>query len=238
VTTAGSLDFDFSQLRLPRTTIVGVCARTLIIDQIVRSCCETDARLMLVNLGEGFDNRFQRVDNGSIACLDVELPEVARLRAGLIAESPRRRLIAASASDSTWMDAIGGGFQTVLIVAEGVLMYLSEQAVRALFAALANRFPGAHFVFDTFAPGIAKFSARFELGPLMDARYRWGVRHAAELEHWGTGYKLLERRSVFNTHRKHFGLLLRTAVRINPSLIWAHSINHYRLGEPIGVDPR
>src|SRR5262249_6562489 len=155
-------------------------ARTLIIDQIVRSCCEIEPRLMLVNLGEGLDDRFGRVDNGSICCLDLDLPEGIRLRANFIDESPRRRLVGASVLETSWMDPIGTGFHTVLVVAEGVLMYLFEDDVRALFARLAKRFPGAQIVFDTLAPSISKLGGRLELGSLMDASYRWGVRHAAE----------------------------------------------------------
>jgi O-methyltransferase involved in polyketide biosynthesis len=230
VTTAGSLDFDFERLRLPRTTVVGACARTLIIDQMVRSCCQTAPGLLLVNLGEGLDNRFGRVDNGTISCLDVDLPEVIRLRANLIGESPRRRLVASSILDTTWMDEIRPRYHTILLVAEGVLMYLFEGDVRALFSRIAERFPGAEILFDTFAPGMTRFGAGFEMGSLVGASYRWGVRHAVELETWAAGYKLIERRSVFDSHRRHFGFLLRTAARISPSVVWAHSINRMRLG--------
>ncbi|HEY1336900.1 MAG TPA: class I SAM-dependent methyltransferase, partial [Bryobacteraceae bacterium] len=192
VTTAGSLDFDFERLRLPATTVIGACARTAIIDGFVRKCCEADPRLMLVNIGEGLDNRFGRVDNGALCCLDLDLPEVIRLRARFAPETKRRRLIGKSVLDYSWMEEVTPEFRTVLLVAEGVLMYLRLEDVRDLFARAADRFPGSQIVFDSLSPALARFGARIEMGRDCEARYRWGIRHAADFESWVPGYKLLE----------------------------------------------
>ncbi len=229
VTTAGSLDFDFGRLHLPRSTVAGACARTALIDEMVRECCRMDPRLMLVNLGEGLDNRFGRVDNGAISCVDLDLPEVVDLRARFFPDTRRRRAIARSALNYEWMDEIGSGFDAVVFVAEGVLMYLRMEEVRELFARVAVRFPGAQIIFDSIAPPMVRF-ARMELGRGFDARFQWGVRHAAEMERWGRGYKLMERRSVFETHRRHFGFLMRSITRVIPAALWIHSVNRFRLG--------
>ena len=229
VTTAGSLDLDFNGLHLPRSTIAGACARTALIDAMVRERCKADPRLMLVNIGEGLDNRFGRVDNGAISCVDLDLPEVVDLRATFFPVTPRRRVIARSVLDYVWLDEIGGGFRTLLLVAEGVLMYLEAEDVRALLAHVAARFPGAQLIFDSIAPVMVRF-ARIELGGGFDARFRWGVRHAGEVERWGAGYKLIERRSVFQTHREHFGWFMRALTRSVPAANWIHSVNRIRLG--------
>jgi O-methyltransferase involved in polyketide biosynthesis len=230
VTTAGSLDFDFSGLRLSRTTIIGACARTEAIDGMVRSCSRLDPRLLLINIGEGLDNRFGRVDNGLMACLDLDMPDVIRIRSDLVQESVRRRFIAKDVLDPSWINEVRNGFTTVLLVAEGVLMYLQPDEVRTLLARIAARFPGAQIIFDTFTPSVARFGARLELGRGVDASYRWGVSHARELEAWGVGYKLMERQSVFQTHRRHFIWPVRLLTRIAPATVWAHSINRLRLG--------
>jgi O-methyltransferase involved in polyketide biosynthesis len=229
VSTAGSVDFDFERLRLPNATLIGACARTAIIDGIVRDCCAADPRLMLVNIGEGLDNRFGRVDNGLISCLDLDLPEVIGLRSKVAPETRRRRLIAKSVLDHSWMDEVGPGFQTVVLVAEGVLMYLPLEDVRSLFARAASRFPGSRIVFDSLSPTLARFGGRIEMGRKSAARYRWAIQNAAEIENWGE-YKLIERRSVFIDHRRHFSLFVRMFTRFIPAAAWAHSINYVRLG--------
>jgi O-methyltransferase involved in polyketide biosynthesis len=234
VTTAGALDFDFEGLHLSRTTMAGACARTAVIDGIVRGCCRLDPHLLLINIGEGLDNRFGRVDNGLMSCLDLDLPDVIRIRSEFVRETARRRVIGKSALDPSWMDDVAPGFQTILLVAEGVLMYLHPDDVRTLLARVAGRFPGAQIVFDTLAPTMARFGARFELGRGLEARYQWGMRHSRELEDWGIGYKLLERRSVFQTHRSHLGWFVRALMRVAPAITWAHSINRLRLGNPPG----
>lgn len=230
VTTAGSLDFDFGGLRLSRTTITGACARTDVIDGMVRACSRIDPHLLLINIGEGLDNRFGRVDNGVMTCVDLDLPDVIRIRSEFIRETVRRRLVAKSVLDPSWMDDVGSGFRSVLLVAEGVLMYLQADEVCSLLARVAARFPGAQIVFDSFTPALVQFGARLELGCGMKARYQWGIRHAWEFENWGIGYRLLERRSVFQTHRKHFNLWMRALTGLAPAITWAHSINRLRLG--------
>jgi O-methyltransferase involved in polyketide biosynthesis len=226
---AAALDFDFDALHLPRTTIVGACARTAIIDGMVRAACAAEPQLLLINIGEGLDNRFGRVDNGAITCIDLDLPEVVRIRSRILPEIPRRRLLGRSVLDTGWMEKIGA-FRTVLLVAEGVFMYLPEADVRFLFAQLAERFPGMELIFDSVMPAMVKAGARFELGRRLEARYLWGIRHAKEVESWGPGYRLIERRSVLETYGPRFGPGVRLVSKILPVIRWAHSINKVRLG--------
>lgn len=230
VSTAASLDFDFEGLHLSRTTSVAVCARTVLIDEIVRKCCQADPRLMLVNIGEGLDNRFGRVDNGVISCLDLDLPEVIALRAKFAPETRRRRLVPKTVFDYSWMNEVGPEFETVVLVAEGVLMYLPADDVQMLFTRAAERFPGAEIVFDSITPAMARFGPTIEIGRAFGTRCQWTLKHAGQIEAWGTGFKLMERRSVFQSHINHFGKWVRVFTRLVPEGSWSHSINRVRLG--------
>ena len=52
---------------------------------------------LVVNLGAGLDTRFYRLDNGTIAWIDIDLPEVVAFRQKLQdPANPRRLLLAAS----------------------------------------------------------------------------------------------------------------------------------------------
>lgn len=230
VATAGALDFDFSRLRLSRTTATGACARTAIIDGLVRACCRLDPKLHLVNIGEGLDNRFGRVDNGVLQCADLDLPEVVRLRSHFYPESSRRKLISRSVLDLSWLEESSQDSVTTLFVAEGVFMYLPLERVQQLFAAIAVRFPGAHVVFDSFSPWVARIGPEFELPRYLDMRFQWGLRSGAEFESWAPGYRMVTRRSILETHGPRFGLGLRWLAAISPTLRWAHAVNWARLG--------
>lgn len=103
----------------------------------------------VVALGEGLETQFWRVDNGRVRWLTVDLPEVTALRSRLLPDPPgsRVRTHAGSATDLGWMDEVDatGG---VLVVAQGLFMYLAPPQVRRLIAACADRFPVGGLVFD------------------------------------------------------------------------------------------
>lgn len=82
---------------------------------------------------------------------DVDLPEVVELRRELYAESDRYRMIAASVTAQEWLDEIPAD-RPVLIIAEGLLMYLREREVAQLLRRLTGRFSSGELVFDGIAP--------------------------------------------------------------------------------------
>lgn len=127
---------------------VGARARTF--DLVVRDAMAAGAT-SVVALGEGLETQFWRVDDGRVRWLTVELPETAAVRADALGEDPpRRRIHAGSALDRDWLDAVGDApGERVVIVAQGLLMYLPPQGVRTLLVRCAARFRGGTLVFDT-----------------------------------------------------------------------------------------
>lgn len=101
----------------------------------------------VVALGEGLETQFFRVDDGRVRWLTVELPETVAVRDQLLPpEPPRRRTLACSVLDESWMDAVQPG--PVLLSAQGLLMYVQPGEVHRLLEACADRFPGATMVLD------------------------------------------------------------------------------------------
>ena len=138
----GSLDYDFSHLRRLWMTQVDTAVRTEIFDEGVRGFLAAHPNPTVVTLGAGLDGRFWRLDDGRVEWFDLDLPEVIALRRRFYGESPRNRFLAKSILDFTWIDDVRprtGG--QVLILAEGVLHYFEESAVRRLFAEIAGRLP-------------------------------------------------------------------------------------------------
>jgi O-methyltransferase involved in polyketide biosynthesis len=105
----------------------------------------------VVALGEGLETQYWRVDNGRLAWLTVDLPEVIELRRKVVPDGPRMRSIARSATDRRWLDEVDDA-QGVLITAQGLLMYLQPAEVYAIIETCARRFPSASLVFDA-VPG-------------------------------------------------------------------------------------
>lgn len=159
-----ALDFPFEQKFGGRFSgldgYLGERARTF--DREVCSVLATHPAAVVTALGEGLETQFWRVDNGRVRWFTVDLPETAEVRRRLVGEEPpRRRLFAGSALDPEWFDALDAGpADRVVVVAQGLLMYLPPAEVDALIARCAERFRGGVFLFDTVPPWMSRLTSR------------------------------------------------------------------------------
>lgn len=124
----------------------------------------------VVALGEGLETQSWRVDNGRMRWVTVDFPEVIELRRELLPEDDRRALLASSVLDFSWLDHVEGN--DVLVTAQGVLMYLEPEDVRALIARIGERFP--RFVFDSVPRWIVGRQLRSGSGYQPPA-WSWGI---------------------------------------------------------------
>ena len=168
----------------------------------------------VVNIGCGMDTRFFRIDNGSLAFFDLDLPEVIGLKHDYVEEHPRYQMIARSAFDYAWMDQVDEmGKRPALFLAEGVLMYLPEENVKALIVELKSRFPGSELVCEVFSKAwlqkpfksIVNQKMQRELGLGRNAEYQFGISHSREMESWGNGIHFLDDWCYFDTGHPKLG---------------------------------
>ncbi|MGY0059212.1 class I SAM-dependent methyltransferase [Streptomyces sp. LZ34] len=143
------LDFPFEKTFGPPHPLLaqGQGLRVRTFDAAVQSFLADHPTGTVVNLAEGLETQFWRVDNGRAQWLCVELPETAELRRALLPDAERRRILAQSVLDLSWLDEVDPE-RGVLITAQGLLMYLRPPEVRELIAACAERFRGGALVFD------------------------------------------------------------------------------------------
>jgi O-methyltransferase involved in polyketide biosynthesis len=135
-------------------------------DRVIRGFARACPGGLVVALGEGLETQFERVDDGRLRWLGVDLPEVAALRARLLADGPRRRTFAGSALDAGWLDAVDPS-RGVLVSAQGLLMYLRPPEVHALVDRVGARLPGSGLLFDAVP---RRFSARTVAGRMRTAQ--------------------------------------------------------------------
>jgi O-methyltransferase involved in polyketide biosynthesis len=197
----------------------------------------------LVNLGCGLDTRFWRIDEGRLRCYDLDLPEVIALKRTLVAETDRYRLIGRSVLDHRWMDDLNaeqpGPF---LFLAEGLIMYLPPDGVRALVLELQARFPGSELLFETvnaawlkpWLSWIVKLRRQRQLGLGPGAEYRFGLRDSAELETWSSGLRLLGEWTYLDEDEPRVGPL--RFARSWRLLRYGHWTVHYLLGPRDGAE--
>jgi O-methyltransferase involved in polyketide biosynthesis len=161
---------------------IAAVVRADAIDAFAREFFAESASGLLVNLGAGLCTRFHRLDNGRLHGLDIDLPEVIEMKRGLIKETSRYRLMSCSVTDPRWVETAAAtaaklGTQDVFLAAEGVLHYLAPADVRAFFAMVADRLPGARLAFDYYAPWLPKLGLGARVGR-EKVKLRWGLGSA------------------------------------------------------------
>ncbi|MEL6869123.1 MAG: class I SAM-dependent methyltransferase [Pseudomonadota bacterium] len=120
-------------------------------DLIRRYRRETPGAAVVVCLGEGLETQSWRINDQAIRWISVDLPEASAVRERLLPSHPNTTLIAGSALDAHWMDAVPEG-ASPFISAAGLLMYFREDEVRGLLSMIARRFRNAWLYFDTVPP--------------------------------------------------------------------------------------
>ncbi|MEU7858955.1 class I SAM-dependent methyltransferase [Nonomuraea sp. NPDC049141] len=181
----------------------------------------------VLHLGCGLDSRVLRIDPpAGVEWIDVDFPEVIDLRGRLYPERDHYRMIASSVTEPGWLESIPTG-RPVLVIAEGLLMYLMGPDVRQLLVRLAERVPHGELAFDAIAPWLAAFSRTlgWKLSSLADPH---------EPERWTGGLTLLDRVPVLSDLEliaaPHYRLTLQVLTR----MAWirnAMSLFRYRIGD-------
>jgi O-methyltransferase involved in polyketide biosynthesis len=96
------------------------------------------------------DSRVFRLDPGpGVEWYDVDYPAVIALREKVYPTRPNYHLIATSATDPTWLDQIPQD-RPVLLLAEGISMYLTEVEGVALLRRIVDSFPSGELQIDFF----------------------------------------------------------------------------------------
>lgn len=129
----------------------GNVARHRIIDDILRRELTADSSLNVIIIGAGFDSRAYRLNGGT--WIELDEPQVIaykeeRLPVSRCANELRRIAVDFSTESLEEKLAPFAQGERVLVVLEGVLMYLDEGAIRGLLLSLRRLFPRHTLVCD------------------------------------------------------------------------------------------
>jgi O-methyltransferase involved in polyketide biosynthesis len=186
------VEYDFSRLKLPRSAGITLAARALHLDGWTRAFLAAHPVCTVLHLGCGLDTRVFRIHpNPEVRWYDVDLPEVISLRERLYTERPGYHRVATSVTNPAWLDAIPGD-TPVLIVAEGLLMYLPEAEGIALLRRITTRFPSGELLFDAYTPRMLRLVSRLAILKGAKIRLLWGIDDPRDLERAVPGLRLVE----------------------------------------------
>jgi O-methyltransferase involved in polyketide biosynthesis len=227
------IDYDFSQLKVPPGTWLTVCIRAKQLDEYASEFLTEHPDSVIVHLGCGLDSRCLRVDNGQVEWYDLDLPDVIELRQKFFEETGRYHMLAASVTDMDWISAVETKGRPVMVIAEGLMMYLQEAEVKALVLAMQTQLGAQRLAFDAYSEMTAKRAHSHPSLKKTGAVIQWGIDDAREIENWGEGIRLQEEWAFVQSqgiaslplrHRLIFGL-----TGLFPIIRRAHRILYYTL---------
>jgi O-methyltransferase involved in polyketide biosynthesis len=180
---AARLDYDLTRFEADRDMLRGLVERSRVLDHLLRRFLTHHPEAQVLSLGAGLSTQFERVDNGRLHWINVDLPKVANLRRALFPPHPRKRLVTASVSEAGWTSRLGQLRGPTFMVAEGLLMYLERAQVVQLAHDLAEaQMSGpAEFAYDYYC---AQMVGQAWLSPSLrrlGAEFKWGMTGPEEL---------------------------------------------------------
>jgi methyltransferase (TIGR00027 family) len=189
------IDYDWARMRrwVPAWAnqfLVAMRARQL--DDWAADFLSRHPDALVLHLGCGLDSRAFRLDvPGRVRWFDVDVPEVIELRRKLYSDSDGYQMIASSVTDTGWLHRTPVDRPT-LVVAEGLLMYLTEAETRELLQRITDRFRTGELLADLLS----------QWGPRLSKLTKWGTRDGRELAQWNPRLTYLEQAGAIGDYPK------------------------------------
>ena len=187
------IDYDFRRIHRwvrPATNQFRVALRGAQIDDWITDYLNGHPDAVVLHLGCGLNSRAFRMAAPGVRWFDVDLPQIIALRRQLYSESETYRMVGSSVTDPGWLDQLPAG-GPVLIVAEGLLMYLTPADVTELLHRLVDRFDTGELLADLLSEWGPRLSRVFTPGMI-----KWGTRDGREITRWDALLRLIEDSSV------------------------------------------
>ena len=187
------LDYDFSLADKDTAMRSGVIARTIVLDRMTKEWLASHPGAVVVNIACGLDTRCYRM-SGYAHWYNLDLPETMAVREKLLPESGTISQITMSAMED-WGSEISEQNVPVLIVIEGLTMYLNAKDVQQIFKVISSRFSKATVFVETMNPMIVKrFKERSIEGS--HANFTWGIKNGKALAELLPDFRFVEEHSL------------------------------------------
>lgn len=225
----GMLDYDFEAKRKLMESPAGlfgaleVAQRQYDLLWEVKDYLKKHPNAAVVNLGCGLDDTFRKADNGMCRGYNIDLPDVIAVRNELLPAGERETNIACDLNDHSWMDMIDAEDGAVFYAA-GVFYYFKTEDVKALFRAMAEKFPGGVTVFDSCNRRGAKMMTKTWLkgAGIRDVGALFSLDDVSVLKSWSSKFASVTSRSYMRDYRdiySHVSLFHKLMIRFCDSLV-------------------
>ena len=171
------IDYDFSKADNDKTMSSGVIARTIVLDNMVEKYLNQHPDTIVVNIGCGLDTRCYRMKGKYSLWYNLDLPETVEIRSRFLEEKGPIYQIAKSAMDFSYTDSITYNGENILVIVEGLSMYLCENDIKQIFSIIEKSFKTATVMMETMSPFFVLHIKEKSIEG-SNAKFKWGVKKA------------------------------------------------------------
>jgi len=186
-----AVDYDFSKIKGGNANHTVIRAKQL--DEWAKEFITAHPDAVVVYLGCGLDTRVTRINPPtSVDWYDLDYPDVIEVKKNFYSDNTHYNMIASSITDEAWLAQIPDNRPT-LIIADGVMEYLTAEDVKTLLQRLTDRFPQGQMIFDVMGSSAVKIIAkRYDI-------HTWGTDDTSEIERWNPKLKKLDEIPLFQS---------------------------------------
>jgi O-methyltransferase involved in polyketide biosynthesis len=191
-----TINYDFEKLSFGNGNIMVIRAKQL--DTWLQEFLKTYPEASVLNLGCGLDTRISRIDpQTNVNWFDVDYPEVIDVRKLFYANRPGYTMISSSVTEFGWLETIPNN-KPVMILAEGLLEYLTQAEVKTLLSRLTGYFPQGRIAFDVMN-SFAITSGKENLKETTGAEHKWAVNDLHAVDRLNNKLERIAGLSVFKS---------------------------------------
>lgn len=141
-----------------RKLAIYMAMRAMQYDELAEKFIAENPEGIVIHTGCGLDSRINRIKSKAKMWYDLDFPDVIELRKKYYKESDCYRMLPSPVTDYGWLNSIEYGGERVMVIAEGLSMYLSEADMKNLISRFGESFSRTLFVFDAYSPFASKMS--------------------------------------------------------------------------------
>ena len=198
------IDYDFEKLIPPEDLNSAnlVVIRAKQIDAWIEEFLKAHSDAVVLNLGCGLDTRVSRINpSEDVSWFDVDYPEVINLRGKFYSNQDTYQMVESSLTELGWLEKMPDN-KPVMVVAEGVLEYLTEAEVKTLLNRLTDHFSTGQIVFDVMN-SFAIESGQKSLKKTTGAEHKWAVDDIQKVDALNSKLKRISSLSIMGSKYIH-----------------------------------
>lgn len=131
--------------------------RARVFDDWTEAMLRQNKDALVLHIGCGLDSRCLRIKETYRNWIDGDFSDVISLRKKYYEESERYQMRVFDASDAKQVEMLPDS-NTVIVILEGISMYLSNEQINRLFFALQEKYSNLHILMDVYTEFAAKAS--------------------------------------------------------------------------------